>query len=306
MDLLAIIGPIFLVIGAGFVAVRTGYVPAPALRPLAEFVIRVALPALIIASFVRTPLAAIIRPDYVAGYALGSLATFGVAILVARRGFGMALDRAAVLALGMAASNSGFMGYPVAEGLFGAQVAGLFLAQCMIVENLLLLPLGTSLQGGGSVWSTLRGTLAGMVRNPIVIALAAGLALSAARVRLPGEVLGALDLLRQISAPLALFVLGGTLAALPLGGMLRPVAVVTAGKLVLHPALVFAAMTLVGADPGLRAAATLFAAMPMLTIFPILAQRAGAQGLAAAALVAATALSFVTLAFVTGWLGLAG
>lgn len=306
MDLLAINGPIFLVIGAGFAAVRAGYVPAVGLRVLGDFVIRVALPALILASFARTPLAQIIRPGYVAGYALGSLGTFALAILVGRQGFGLPLDRAAVLGLGMAASNSGFMGYPVAQGIFGAEPAGLFLAQCMIVENLLILPLGTSLQGGGGAWSTLRATVAGMIRNPIVIALAAGLVLSAARVRLPGEVLGALDLLRQVSAPLALFVLGGTLAALPLGGMLGPALGVTAGKLVLHPVLVFAAMTLVGADPGLRAAATLFAAMPMLTIFPLLAQRTGAAALAAAALVAATALSFLTLGLATRWLGLAG
>ena len=306
MDLLSINGPIFLVIGAGFLAVRTGYVPAGGLRTLGDVVIRVALPALILASFVRSPLAEIIRPDYVAGYALGSLAAFALALLVSRRGFGLPLDRAAVLGLGVAASNSGFMGYPVAQGIFGAPAAGLFLAQCMIVENLLILPLGTSLQGGGTAGSILRATVAGMVRNPIVIALIAGLALSAARVPLPGEVLGALDLLRQISAPLALFVLGGTLAALPLGGMVGPALAVTAGKLVLHPLLVFGAMTLVGADPGLRAAATLFAAMPMLTIFPILAQRTRAEGLAAAALVAATALSFVTLGFATRWLGLAG
>ena len=79
---MSINGPIFLVIGAGFLAVRTGYVPAAGLRTLGDFVIRVALPALILASFVRSPLAEIIRPDYVAGYALGSLAAFALAMFV--------------------------------------------------------------------------------------------------------------------------------------------------------------------------------------------------------------------------------
>ena len=64
-------------------------------------------------------------------------------------------------------------------------------------------------------------------------------------------------------------------------------------------------MRLFGASPALTAAATLFAAMPMLSIFPIIAQRARIEGLAATALVAATASSFVTLVLVTGWLGLA-
>lgn len=304
MDLLAIIGPIFLVIGAGFAAVRSGYVPAPSIRPLSEVVIKVALPALMISSFARNPLSEIVRPEFVTGYALGSLAAFGLGLVIFRRGFGLSLDQAAAVGMGMATSNSGFMGYPVAQGLIGPEAAGLILAQCMIVENLLMLPLGSSLRGGGGTLATLRATLGGMLRSPIVIALGVGLALSATRTPLPPEVLSTLDLLSRIAAPLALFVLGGTLAALPLGGMMGPVALVAAGKLALHPALVFAAMRLVGGAPALTTAATLFAAMPMLSIFPIIAQRARVEGLAATALVGATALSFVTLVFVTGWLGM--
>jgi len=306
LDLLAILGPIFLVIGAGFAAVRSGYMAAAGIRPLSEVVIKVALPALMISSFARNPLAEIVRPEFVAGYGLGSLAAFGLGLVLFRRGFGLTLEQSAALGMGMATSNSGFVGYPVAHGLIGPEAAGLILAQCMIVENLLMLPLGSSLRGGGGTWATLRTTLAGMLRSPIVIAIAVGLAISATRTVLPAEVLGALDLLKQIAAPLALFVLGATLAALPLGGVMGPVAVVTAGKLALHPALVFGAMWLFGASPALTAAATLFAAMPMLSIFPIIAQRARIEGLAATALVAATASSFVTLVLVTGWLDLAG
>lgn len=304
MDLLPIIGPIFLVIAAGFAAVRSGYVPAASIRPLSDIVIKVALPALMISSFARNSLAEIVRPDFVLGYAAGSLATFALAVAAFRRGFRMSLEQSAVMGLGIAASNSGFMGYPVAQGLIGTEAAGLILAQCMIVENLLLLPLGTSLRGNGGTWATMRATLAGMLRSPIVIAIVIGLTLSATRIPLPAEVLGALGLLTQIAAPLALFVLGASLATLPLGGVLAPVAAVTAGKLLLHPALVFAALMLVGADPALVAAGTLFAAMPMMSIFPILAQRSRVEGQAATALVAATGFSFVTLVVVTQWLGL--
>jgi len=48
-------------------------------------------------------------------------------------------------------------------------------------------------------------------------------------------------------------------------------------------------------DAHLRMAAVLFASMPMLSIYPILAQRYRYEGFCAAALLVATLLSFVTV-----------
>ena len=49
------------------------------------------------------------------------------------------------------------------------------------------------------------------------------------------------------------------------------------------------------ADPALRTAAVVFVAMPMLSIYPILAQKYGLEGYCAAALLLATVLSFATI-----------
>ena len=48
-------------------------------------------------------------------------------------------------------------------------------------------------------------------------------------------------------------------------------------------------------DPNLRLAAILMAAMPMMGIYPTLAQAYGKEDFSAAALLAATASSFVSL-----------
>ena len=61
------------------------------------------------------------------------------------------------------------------------------------------------------------------------------------------------------------------------------------------------------ATPELRAAALLFAAMPMMSIYPMLAQRYGHERLSAAALLAATVASFFTISLLiallpAGWL----
>jgi hypothetical protein len=49
------------------------------------------------------------------------------------------------------------------------------------------------------------------------------------------------------------------------------------------------------ADPQLRLAAVLFAAMPMLGIYPLLAQKHGFEAISAAALLFTTVASFFTL-----------
>jgi len=90
-------------------------------------------------------------------------------------------------------------------------------------------------------------------------------------------------------------------------GMRSQVALITVGKLLLHPAAVWAAVLLLpmmglpALTGELRAAAVLSAAMPMLGIFPLLAQRHGHEGFAAAALLAATVLSFFPLSAIL-WL----
>ncbi|GAB2875524.1 hypothetical protein GCM10027277_50960 [Pseudoduganella ginsengisoli] len=55
-------------------------------------------------------------------------------------------------------------------------------------------------------------------------------------------------------------------------------------------------------DPQLRRAAILMAAMPMMSIYPIVAQAYGLENRSAAALVLTTSASFVTLSVLL-WLG---
>jgi predicted permease len=71
---------------------------------------------------------------------------------------------------------------------------------------------------------------------------------------------------------------------------------VAIGKLLLHPLAVFGMLWLLApVDEHLRMAALIFASLPMLSIYPILAQRYHHEGFCAAALLVATLLSFLTV-----------
>ena len=57
-------------------------------------------------------------------------------------------------------------------------------------------------------------------------------------------------------------------------------------------------------DPTLTDAALILSALPMVTIFPLLAQRYGQGEICATALVVTTLLAFVTLNLVLWWWGI--
>ena len=103
-------------------------------------------------------------------------------------------------------------------------------------------------------------------------------------------------MLANASAAVALFVIGGSLVGLSPAGMRGDVALVAIGKLAMHPLAVVAFLLLLPpVDPTLRAAAVAYASMPMLSIYPILAQKYGREGFCAAALLVTTLASFATI-----------
>jgi predicted permease len=211
-------------------------------------------------------------------------------------------------ALGMAASNSGFIGYPIASLILGS-TAGLALALCMIVENILIIPIALGLaeagsQTGAPVGAILSATAGRLIRNPILLAILVGIVLTAGGVTLPGPLFKAVDMLATASAPVALFVIGGTLVGINIEELGGEVVEIVTGKLLIHPLAVVAFLGLAGSvEPDLKAAAIIMASAPMLSIYPILGQRYKTGSVCAAALLVATIVSVLTISGVIWMLG---
>ncbi len=300
--------PIYLGVALGFAAVRTGLMQATDIRALGKFTVFIGVPALLFRGIAHQSLGAVLHGDYLAVYAAGSLITLAGVMLLARHALGRSLSLAALQGLGAAGSNSMFIGYPIVQQVIGPQAA-VALALCSLVENLLVMPLALALAdagerggggGGGASRQSRRGRLRGMaralVRNPMILAICAGLLVSASGWPLPAVLDKSVSMLAAATAPVALFVIGGSLVGLQLSGIRSDLLLVVLGKLVLHPLCVLALVLLYPlADPLLRTAAVLYAAMPMMSIYPLLAQRHGQERLCSAALLAATVASFFTL-----------
>ena len=308
LGVLAVTGPIYLVIAAGFIATRLGLFARSDMRVFGKYVIHLALPALLFNALSQRSVAEVLNPVFVAAYALGSLGAMGVGFLWARRVAGKNVSASAVVAMGMSCSNSGFVGFPLVAQLFGATTAGVGLALAMVVENFLLLPLalavaesdlgaGGQAQGRAARWrAALAQSARGIVRNPMIHGIALGFVFSLFGWRLPEGVARAVDLFAASCAALSLFVIGGSLVGIPARGMARDVSAVAAGKLLLHPLFVAVAVFLLPPMAReLQVAVVVMAAVPMLGIYPILAQRHGHDAMAAAAQLGTTVASFFTL-----------
>lgn len=305
LSILSITIPVYLLIGLGYLAARRGWFAAAEMRVFGRFVIQFALPALVFQALAQRPFSEILNGRYLFTYAAGSLLVLLGGWFVARRVQGHGAAFSALFGMGMGFSNSGFVGYPIALQVLGPNAA-VALALCMLVENVLLLPLTLALAEGNTAaraWhGVLRQALVRLAKNPLILAIAAGLAVSLLGLEIPVPVAKGVGLLAGASTALALFVIGGSLKGLQLRGQLRGVGVVALGKLLLHPLAVLALVHLVPVAEPLRTAAVLFAAMPMLSIYPILAQPHGEESFCAAALLLATVLSLLTVSLWIGFL----
>lgn len=307
LDVLAIIAPIFLLVGLGFSAVRGGWFASAGLVPLGGFVIRFSLPALLFNALSRRSFAEVLNLRYLAAYAAGSLLALAGglawAMLVKRE----RLTAGAITAMGMCCANSAFVGFPVALQVVGPE-ASVALALTMMVENLLMIPLCLALADTGAdkghhFGRALGGALASLPRNPIIVSIALGFAFAMVQWRLPAPLGKSIDLLAGAAAAVSLFYVGGMLSGLSLRSMAVDASAVSVGKLVLHPLGVTAALWLFGpVQPGLAASAVLMAGGPMLGVYAIFGQKHGQQQRCAARMLVATSASFFTMALLIGLL----
>lgn len=307
LTILGLTTPIYLTILVGYLAVRRGLFERQQLRVLSQFVLTFGLPCLLFNAIASRRVGEILNPTYLAAYTLGTLLAFGLGVLYGRlRGAPWATT--AFDGLGFAGSNSGYVGYPL-QLLVLPQVAGLSLGLNMLVENILILPLMFAIAGSGSAaergWRVqVRQTARRLSRNPMIIAVVLAVLVSASGLGVPDVLSRTLDLFGKATTAVALFAVGGLLTGVTLRGYAARILVVTIGKLVVHPALVVAALAaaalvhLPALPPDLRAALVITAALPVMSLLPMVAHEYGEERAAAATLLASTVVSFVTLSVV--------
>lgn len=303
--LIEVILPVFLVMGAGYLAVRTRFLSDPAIDGLMRFAQGVAVPLILFAGVARLDLGQALDAGLFLSFYLGATAAFILG------GFGARLlfDRPGpdCVAIGFAClfSNTLLLGLPITERAYGPGALQANYALIALHSPLMYAFGITAMEvvknhGLGFAWPRVARQIGrGLVTNPLIIGIAAGFAVNAAAVTLPGPVWAATDMLGRAGLPAALFGLGGVLVRYRPEGDLRIVAMMTALSLVLHPALTWTLGTRVFdlTVPELRSATLTGAMAPGINAYLFAHMYGVGKRVAATAVLIGTALSILTVWF---------
>ncbi len=293
--------PFFALIGLGYGAARIRFFPEAATAALTKFGFYFALSAMLFRFSASLSISAIFDARLAAAYLAGTLAVYLVATGVAflRR---QDLQTAAIEAQTASIGNTGFLGLPMLALLLGeAAVAPiiLMLSIDLIVFASLLVILVTVAREGRMSLGIFATIGAGLVKNPMIVSIVAGLAVSSSGQSLPTVVDEFVTLLGNAATPCALFAIGASLASksaerLAVSGWL------SFAKLVLHPLFVAGGVYLLFPVPPFQAAvAVATAARPVAGNVYMLAQHYGiAPQRVSAAILISTAFSILTVSTV--------
>ena len=296
--------PFFALIGLGYWAGRTRFFTEEATAYLTKFVFYFALSAMIFRFAANLELAQVWDGRLVAAYLWGTAFVYGIATLI---GFVRKLDVAtnAVEAQCAVIGNAGFLGLPMLALLFGPEAIGpvmLVLATDLIVFSSLIVILITVGRDGRMSPTILRTIGTGLMKNPMIVAMALGLLWAGLQIPIPTPMNDFLSILGGAATPGALFAIGASLATksaerIQIAGWL------SFCKLVLHPAFVaFSAIYLFDVEPFGAAMIIACAAMPVAGNIYMLAQHYGvAPQRVSATILVSTTLSIVTLTAVIAW-----
>lgn len=301
--LIEVVAPIFAIILAGWLTAARGWVGAGGFQGLNLFAFSLAAPALLFASGTAGHGGG---GGAALAFFLGCAALYAAVLWGARRG-GVPLADAGAMALNTTFGNTVMMGIPLILAAYGHEGLGVLLA-ILALHSAALLGTATVVaevarSSGASARRVLANTLAGVLRNPVVMAVLLALLWSTLEWPVPAPARRTLELLGAAAPPVSLFCLGGSLAGFAARGLWARTGWTVALKLLALPLLVWGFCRLLGLGPLETAVAVTTAALPTGANAFLLAQRyaAGAEGSGAAVLVS-TALSLVTLSALLAWL----
>lgn len=289
--------PFFGLIGLGWLAARTRFFPEEGAAWLTRFVFYFALSAMLFRFAASLDLPALFDLRFVIAYLVGSSAVWGIGLVVARAR-GLPLPEAAMEAQCCMTGNTGFLGVPLLIVLLGERAVGpvlMVLTIDMLVFSTLITLIIHAARHGGVRLGTVLPVLRGIVGNPMILSMVAGLAWAQMHLPLPGPFDEFLTVLGAAATPGALFAIGASLAA----RRLRRVAAsawLSLAKLVLHPAAAGGAAWALGVEPFAAGVMVAAAALPVAGNVYILAQYFGvAQQRVSAAILISTAASILTI-----------
>ncbi len=293
--------PFFAILGLGYFAARRNFFSQQATSHLTKFVFYFALSAMIFRFTAALSLPDVFHAPSVLAYLAGTMAVYLIATMVGiYRKIG--IEESAIEAQSAAIGNVGFLGIPMLVLLMGSEAIGpvmIVLATDLIVFGSLIVIIISAKRDGRMSIGVLWSVALGLMKNPMVMAMSAGLIWAGLKLPIPDPFDEFLALLGGAATPGALFAIGASLAAKSADRVSIAIWLSTA-KLALHPLAVAFACFYIFDVPSFTASVMIAAAaMPTAGNVYILAQHYGvAPHRVSSTILISTLVSVLSLTFV--------
>jgi len=193
----------------------------------------------------------------------------------------------------------GLAGAAALAGSAGLTLAAVAIAVLIPLLNLLSVAVLSAYGSSGRSWG--RAVLE-IVRNPLIMACGAGIAVNLLGLSIPRLVIEPLEMLGRASLPLGLLSVGAALRLGISGRELLSIAVSSGAKLLLMPFLVLLLSRHLQLEAAVTLVVVLFAALPTSVSSYILARQLGGnEHLMASIITAQTLLAMLSMPWVLGW-----
>ena len=306
-DLLTVILPVFLVVGAGYLAVWRGLFSDANVDGLMSFTQNFAIPCLLFMAIAILDLGHDFDWRLLVTYYAGSTASFFVGVFGARLLFKRPWPDSVAIGFSALFANTVLLGLPITERAYGVGALGpnyaiiaLHAAFCYLLG---ITTMEIIRADSTTAVRLVRTVTTAMFRNALMMGVGLGFVVNLIGVPIPGVVEEALMLMIGAALPAALFGLGGVLYRYKSEGDALTVAFICAISLGLHPAIAYGLGVTVMelSDAQLRAATITAAMAPGVNSYLFANMYGVARLVAASAVLIGTALTVVTASL---WLAL--
>jgi len=301
------VAPVFLLILIGWILARTRLLSEATGDALGEFVFKIAVPMLIFHTLAGAHFQGVSPFRLWVAYFGGVAITWTMAHLLAKHIFKRDAKIGVIAGMSAGFANNVFIGLPLVgrsvgnDGLVALSILlAIHLPLMMVVGTILMERAAVAVDG--SEVRGLKGVFlqvgTNLVRNPLVIALAAGLAFNLSGLTLTPVLATVVTQLASAAGPAALISIGMALTRYPVRGNVGFTASIAALKLLVLPAAVFLMSNALGLSPAWTAAMVLTSSVPTGINAWLIAHRFNAgQNIAASTISVTTALGIVSVSF---------
>ena len=306
IEIINTILPVFIIMGAGYLAVKTGYLKPEVSENLNAVTVRLAVPILLFRAIYNLDFEKAIQWPILLSFYSGAIASFLITAYLARKLFKRRPGEAIAVGFCAMFSNTVLIGVPIAERAFGVDsltlVFGIIAFHAPGLYAIGMIAMEFARSDGRSVSQTLKSAGKSIFGNSLMIGILIGASLNLLSIELPTPISAAVDMVANAAIPIALIGIGASLTRYEMKSEMSETFMVSLVSLILHPAIALLQfrMYCLGLPIEYVQVAVIIAAMPPgmnIYIFAVMYNRAVA--LSASAIILATIASIFTI---SAWL----